>query len=74
MSECVSETLLLGIHRSRCCEVVNSKWWGKWHLCVQDSQESHHLEHHLLLRHFIFSVATYHTTPRIQFYFVTDII
>jgi len=42
MSECVSETLL-GIHRSRCCEAVSSKWWSKWHLvtCVQ---ESHHLE------------------------------
>ena len=32
--------------------------------CVQ---ESHHLEQHLLLRHYIFSLATYHTTPRIQF-------
>jgi len=37
--------------------------------CVQ---ESHHLEQRLLLRHFIFSLATYHTTPRIQFYFITD--
>jgi len=36
MSECVSETLLLGIHRSRCCEVVSSKWWGKWHLICRN--------------------------------------
>jgi len=28
MSKCVSETLLLGIHRSRCCETVSSKWWA----------------------------------------------
>ena len=27
MSECVSETLLLGIHISRCCEALSSKWW-----------------------------------------------
>jgi len=32
VSECVFETLLLGIHRSRCCEAVSSKWWSKWHL------------------------------------------
>jgi len=36
MSECVSETLLLWIHRSRCCEPVSSKWWGKWHLVCRN--------------------------------------
>jgi len=40
---------------------------GQMASCVQ---ESHHLEERLLLRHFIFSLAT--TTPRIQFYFITD--
>jgi len=32
MSEC--ETLLLGIHRSRCCEAVSSKWWANGILCA----------------------------------------
>jgi len=35
-------------------------------------QESQNLKQHLLLRHFISILATYHTTPRIQFYFITD--
>jgi len=34
MSECVSETLLLRIHRSRCCEAVSSKWWANGILCA----------------------------------------
>jgi len=36
MSECISETLLLGIHRSRYCEPVSSKWWRKWHLVCRN--------------------------------------
>jgi len=41
---------------------------GQMAPCVQ---ESHHLEQRLLLRHFIFSLATYHAIPWIQFYFTT---
>jgi len=62
MSECVSETLLLGIHRSRWCEAVSSKWWSKWHLVCRNN---------VYFWDFIFSLATYRTTPRIQFYFIT---
>jgi len=28
--------LLLGIHRSRCCEAASSKWWSKWHLVCRN--------------------------------------
>jgi len=44
---------------------------GQMASCVQ---ESRHLEQRLLVRHFIFSLVTYHNTPGIQFYFITDII
>jgi len=89
MSECVSETFLLWIHRSRCCEAVSSKWWGKcicptiWNSLPHSTQDAMAscvqewwippfgllLRH--FMRHFIFSLATYHTTPRVQFYFIT---